>query len=100
MVYREGLTFPLNVEGSYYHRMAVELKAADPVFSASAATTSTYGVDVGDDFFVVPTPVPTQMGQSFLDKTADITYGGTWRVFPTIRINGPITDCIIDNLSK
>ena len=99
VVYREGLTLPLSVEGSYHYRMGIELKASDPVFSASSATTSTYDVDVGDDFFVVPTPVPTQMGQSFLDKTADITYDGTWRVFPTIRINGPITDCVIDNLT-
>ena len=99
VIYKEGLTLPLSVEGSYHYRMGIELKAVDPVFYHPTLGAVTFNLGGASDDFVVPTPVPSPMGTSVLDTTRNITYDGTWRTWPKIRIIGPITDCLIENLT-
>lgn len=80
-------------------RVGIDLKASAPTFYDPVARTLDFSLGGGGDLFEVPTPVPSGIGASSIDQSAPITYMGTWRDQPRIRIVGPITDCIIENTS-
>lgn len=79
--------------------VAVDLKAADPLWYAKDAIYVEFGLAGGSDTMLVPTAVPMTIGSSVISMTKAITYTGTFRELPIITITGPITDPVIENLS-
>jgi hypothetical protein len=57
----------------------------------------TFALGGGGGTMEVPTEVPTEIGASDINMTQAVLYTGTWYSFPQIRIEGPITDCVITN---
>jgi hypothetical protein len=75
------------------------LRAPDPTCYDPTACAVTFALGGGGTAFTVPTDVPTQVGASTINASASVTYTGTWRTYPVLRITGPITDCTITNAS-
>lgn len=79
--------------------VAVQLRAANPLFYDLSAAALTFG-NSGGGGGVIPLPVPTPIGTSVLDETVAVNYAGNWGSYPSlIRITGPITDAVIENLT-
>lgn len=80
----------------YGQFVAMSFMAPDPTFYAPTALVAT--LELADsEGFSIPTPIPTPIGESFLDDTITIEYEGTANSYPIIRINGPITNPVITN---
>lgn len=94
----QGATFPTGAWQGYMQPVPVRLICNDPTWydPAGAATTFELGGGAGTAG-VVPFTVPWYVGVSTLDSAYTIDYDGTWLTYPTIRITGPIRDCIITN---
>ena len=89
---------PYKADGTpLLQRVAVQCKAADPTFYDPVQESVVFGVAGGGDGFDIPLVIPTEVGVSTLDDTKTIDYSGTWYAFPTIKIVGPITNCVITN---
>lgn len=84
----------------YSQRLAVTLRCPDPTFYDPVAKTITLLPGAGAEGFEVPHSVPHAVGASKIDQTVLIQYGGEWRAYPWIRITGPVTDPVIENLSS
>ncbi len=85
-----------DVARSYlWQRVGVALKCPDPRWYDPALKTTTFNLGGGDDTFEVPFEVPFKVGASTIDQTNTVTYNGSIKAFPTIRITGPITDPVI-----
>lgn len=83
----------------FYQRVGVTLKANDPVFYDPVMKFINFDIGALTAGMLVPTPVPTRIGGSTLNQQTTVSYLGTWREYPIIRIFGPITDARIDNLT-
>lgn len=79
------------------HKVGIMLKAPDPTFYDPTGLSMTYGLGGASAGFTVPMAVPTGIGATSINQTKTITYRGTWRDLPMIRIKGPITDPVIVN---
>jgi hypothetical protein len=77
--------------------MIVELKANDPTFYDPSGEAYNFVIGAGTDTMLVPTVVPMTIGASTIEASASIINAGTVGVFPTIRVTGPITNCVITN---
>ena len=77
----------------------VMFRAGDPTFYKGEQDLFTAALGIGGQSFTVPMSVPTGVGASTLDATGTITYEGTFRSSPIIRILGPVTDAIVENLT-
>ena len=84
--------------GRRHQKIGGTFKANDPDFYGETEA-ATFGQSGGSSGFTVPMPVPHEVGTSTLDETLNITYGGTAPTFPVLRITGPITDAVIENLT-
>jgi hypothetical protein len=80
-------------------RAAAVLRCPDPTFYDPTAEAITFELGGGGGSgFIVPMPVPTEVGASTIDAGTSITYDGTWRSLPhLIRITGPITEFVLTN---
>jgi hypothetical protein len=88
-------------EGTWFQRFAVDFKANDPFFYDPTIVTHTLDNEYWNgavDGFDVPLPVPFDVGPSLFIHEAGITYTGSFDSYPTIRINGPITDPVIQHM--
>ena len=83
----------------FYQRVAATFRAADPTFYDPTMGAQSFELGGGGAGFEVPTPVPTAIGGSTIDSTHVIAYPGTAPSSPIIRVTGPITNCIITNLT-
>ena len=95
-----GLVFSTAQRQGYMEKAAVSLSAPEPSFydPTAEALTTTLGTEVAG--FMVGMPVPFFVGASVINAIETITYAGNWRVFPhEIKIEGPITNCKIENLT-
>jgi len=94
------MTLPLEARRALAWDVGVQFVCADPTCYDPEAQTLTFrlGGSAGTGF-TVPTYVPTGMGASVIAGAQAVAYAGTWRTHPTIRITGPITDCVITNES-
>ncbi len=81
----------------YYQMIDVILRAANPLFYDPTMQAATFGLGGGANTFVVPTPVPTDVGASTIDQTRSIVYPGSFQENPVVLITGPITDCVVHN---
>lgn len=94
-----GLTYPSNRRSAFSDRPTVEFRAPDPTFYDPNEQSETYGIGGGGDAFEIPLAIPWEIGSSVIDITKSIAYGGSWQAYPIITINGPITNCVISNLT-
>ncbi len=84
----------------YGQLVACQFLAPDPTFYEATAQVVTFELDADDaEGFPVPTPVPTPIGADELDETQIIAYGGSANSYPVIRINGPIINPVITNVT-
>ncbi len=77
----------------------LQLIANDPIFYDINPIVYNFGISGGGIGTPVPTTIPSTVGSSTVNSTQVITYEGTWEEYPTIRIIGPIEDCVITNTS-
>lgn len=90
------------VSGRFARRkevVGVVFKASEPDFYKLPGFAVTFGQSGGSGGFTVPMPVPHEVGGSTLGETRLITYTGSAPTFPAIRITGPITDALIEQLT-
>lgn len=84
-------------------RLGQDFKAAftiycpDPTWYDPTAYALNFQLGGGGDMMEVPTVIPMTVGGSTIDASQSIDYTGTYKSYPTIRITGPITDCVITN---
>ena len=83
----------------WHQRVIVELKANDPTFYDPAGDAYSFTIGGGSNTFVVPFEVPFTIGASTINANEAITNAGNVNAYPTIRITGPIDDCVITNNS-
>jgi hypothetical protein len=81
-----------------YQRAAVALKCPDPRWYDPTINSVNFNISGGADTFVIPFEVPFKLGASTIDATKPIVYSGNVKSYPTIRIEGPITDPVISNV--
>lgn len=80
-------------------RVDLALSAPDPIWYDPTVIAVSFGVAAGAGGMNVPTPVPTLIGPSTVDQTTQAGYVGNWDAYPTIIIQGPITDPIVTNVT-
>lgn len=94
----EGLTFPSNRRSAFADRALVTLKANNPTFYDPDEASVVFALGGGGDDFEIPLAIPWQIGVSVMDQTKTIAYAGSWRASPIVRIDGPITNPVVENL--
>jgi hypothetical protein len=90
VVYVEGLEFDGNDKSGFYHRMAIVLRAYNPVWYDPNLVTIGISGNV-DPNRAVPTSIPLQIGTGGFNNIVNVPYMGTYDSFPVIKINGPCT---------
>lgn len=98
VIYAGGLSLSSSDKQGLSHKIAVELRAADPVWYDPTMVAIPFGSSISQNPLVVPFTVPVFVGASTLDETITISYNGTWKSHPVIVIDGPISDPRIDHL--
>lgn len=99
-VFAGGLKMPAqDRHGGIFQKVAITLKADDPTFYDPVAQAVTFNL-AGGGSGAVPSAVPMLVGTSTLNQDIVIEYAGSALSYPQlIRITGPITDCVITNLT-
>lgn len=95
-----GMTFPPQPNNnSWALQEQFDFIAFDPLFFNSAQTELVLAVDSQLEL-VFPITFPITFGTSseFL-STGTISYGGTWKSYPTITLDGPYTRAVITNVT-
>lgn len=98
-VWQGDLSMPSSDRIATLQRVGIDLKAPSPLFYDPVARTINFALSGGGGEFTVPTAVPTGIGASTIDQSRTVNYGGTFLEHPVIRIIGPITDVVIQNVS-
>jgi hypothetical protein len=82
-------------------RVPVDFVCPNPAFYDPNGRAVTFGIDYSSLSFQIPMEIPLGIGQtSDVDVLNTVQYGGSWRSYPyRIRIQGPITDCVITNVA-
>ena len=94
----EGLRFSDDDRNYLFQKCAVALKANDPTWYDPAGKNKVFALAIGTDTFLVPTEVPMTVGESALDMSQNITYNGTVKTYPRLRITGPVTSPVITHV--
>lgn len=95
-LYESDLGLPWQVEHWAVQQCVVSLIADDPTCYDPEGRSITFSLGAGADAFEVPLAVPIAVGTSTIDQSFVVQYPGNWLAYPQIRINGPITDCVIE----
>lgn len=91
------MAFPSRDRKGFYQRVAVTMRASDPLFYDPTLQAVIYGVGAGGSSFAVPMAVPLSVGASTLSASQTITYAGDFLEYPIVIITGPITNPVIAN---
>lgn len=91
----DALGFDDSARQYLWQRVGIALKCPDPRWYDPTVHAVTFNLGGGSDAFTVPYEVPYKMGASTIDLDKTITYVGSVRSYPTIRITGPITNPVI-----
>jgi hypothetical protein len=73
------------------------LRAADPTFYDPTGQAYAFNIGGGSSGWTVATIVPSPIGSTNLAQSRTVTYSGTWRTYPTVKITGPITNPVVTN---
>ena len=94
-----GLTFDSEQFGGFFGTIPVQLKASDPTWYDPVLLTEGWAVAGVGTGMPIPLTIPWTIGSSIIDQTKVITNTGDWQSYPILRITGPITNCVITNLT-
>lgn len=95
-----GMVFPAQShdENNWDLTETVDFVAFNPIwYDPEVVSVSTVGSI--DSNLVFPITFPIKFGISQAIFAVSITYQGTWKVYPTITLNGPFTSAVINNLT-
>ncbi len=79
------------------HKIGMMLRASDPTFYDPTGQAYAFNIGGGSSGWTVATIVPSPIGSTNLAQSCTITYNGTWRTYPTVKITGPITNPVVTN---
>jgi hypothetical protein len=95
-----GLTMDMD-STDYTIRTVVQLRAADPTWYDTYATTVYLSATIFGTPTPYPKPYPVPYGAGSINNIATIDYLGSWPSFPRIQCTGPATDLtIVDGLGN
>jgi len=94
-----GLTMDSSMFQGFFGTIPMQLKASNPTWYDPTLVTESWAVAGAGTGMPIPLLIPWTIGSSVIDQTKVITNTGDWQSYPTVRITGPITDCIITNLT-
>lgn len=80
-----------------FQRVAVKLAAPDPLFYDPTQVAVTFGASSAASGMAIPWQIPWKLGATSLNQSRAITYAGTFKTFPVVRITGPVTSPVITN---
>jgi hypothetical protein len=89
VVYVEGLEFDGNDKSGFYHRMAIVLRAHNPLWYDPTDITVLISGEVSP-YRAVPTSIPLDIGTNGFNQVVNITYNGTYDSYPIIQLVGPM----------
>jgi hypothetical protein len=89
VVYVEGLEFDGNDKSGFYHRMAIVLRAHNPLWYNPQIVTFAVSGNISPHR-AVPTSIPLQIGNNGFEGRVNVFYGGTYDSFPIIKLFGPM----------
>lgn len=95
--YTDGLGMASSEGLGWAQRNAVMLRAPDPTWYDPELVSVQFGLTGGGSGWAIPWAIPWAIGSSDLNQVKTISYGGSFRSYPIIRINGPIDDPVITN---
>lgn len=97
--YTARLGLSTNFTSRYLMKLPIQLKSAgNPAFYDPELVVVVFVMGGGGETMDIPLVVPWKIGASGIDVTTPVTYEGTWRAYPLIIVDGPITSCVITNL--
>jgi hypothetical protein len=79
------------------HKIGMTLRASDPTFYDPTGQAYAFNIGGGSSGWTVATIVPSPIGSTNLAQSRTVTYSGTWRTYPTVKITGPITNPVVTN---
>lgn len=94
-----AMTLPHAALDGYHQRIGCSFLCPDPTCYDPVAQVATFRLGGGGTGMPVPLLVPVTVGASAISESRTILYTGSWRALPVIRITGPITDCVVTNVS-
>lgn len=92
-----GMDFNQQPEQGYHVRTVMQLRAADPTWYDSSASTTVSTPTVAGTATPVPLVIPWTTGQANINTALTITSAGDYIAYPVITCEGPISDLIILN---
>lgn len=93
-----GFSFSTAQRRGFMEKAVIILKASRPWLYAATAEDLTVALGVVAEGWTVTMPVPVLVGASVINSIDTITYLGSWETYPhEIKIEGPITNCVITN---
>jgi len=100
VLYDSDFSLPITADNWASEKFILSIIAPNPAYydPTPGALTFSIGGSAGD-LGEIPTAIPEEVGGSDIDTSTVINYHGTWREYPIIRIYGPITDALIENVS-
>jgi len=94
-----GLEWDIGGRENLYHKAVISIRCPDPRWYDPTVVSIIFALSGGwDSGKEVPFDIPFTIGTPTLDLSQAITYFGSVRSYPTIRITGPITDPVITHV--
>lgn len=97
--YVDGLELARAIGDGKQYRVPVAFRIPEGTFSSPLMYTLSFYANGGTGKFAVPMTVPVTVGGAEMDETKGFYHSGTFRTYPIITITGPITDCVITQIS-
>lgn len=94
-----GLNFSDRDRSHLFQKAAIAIKCPDPTWYDPAGRSVEFSIGGGGDTMDIPLTIPFTVGASMIDTSQSINYQGSVLAYPVINIRGPITDCVIKNLT-
>lgn len=91
-----GAQFPGQQANDWNIRETLSFTAFDPIWYDPAVTTYT-PASSSPTQLVFPITFPIQFGAGGLQFLQAVTYGGSWKSYPTLTLSGPYTAVTIEN---
>lgn len=95
--YVAQMAMPSSERLGWNQTVVVDLKANDPTWYKSTGDSLSFSLAAGGDSLEVPTEIPMVVGGSTINTITSATNNGSFYTYPTIRITGPIQNCVITN---
>lgn len=98
--YLDSLTLPWSADDGWAPKLGLQLFCPDGYFYDPAGEAVAFALGAGSGSFVVPVVVPISVGASDINQSQPVQYRGNIdSVIDKIRIDGPVTNPILRNLT-